>query len=798
MVWMVLKTILRSMVRHKTHSLINLLGLTAGMVVVVMILMLVKDDLSWDRHHQKADRTYRVIAKYETQGQKTSWAVGEHKLAPLLKEDLPEAERMVRVGAVNPSVRYKDRVFQENRFLIADPDIFDVFDFTFLRGQASTALLQPNAVVVSESTARKYFGEEEAVGQTLTILDGLALTVTGVFADMPRRSHFHADFILSMASERSIYPDIVFDNWGELSVYTYVVWSEPIDPHSLAPRLQAFVKKHMDAETAAELRYELQPLTRIHLESHRGDVEAGANETYLYAFLAIALATLIIAGVNYTNLTTARSTLRAKEVGIRKTLGADRRRLMIQFYGESILFATVSFLVALPVVDLLLPWFNALSQRTLSISEVLDAEFLAGLVGVALGIGVLSGTYPAVFLSAFQPIKILKGNFVQGKGGANLRKIFMTVQFTVAVALIASALVIRDQMTFVRTVPLGFEKEHLLNISIPSEDVQNRFSAIKTEMEKVPGVQAVSRSSKPLGGFLSSQLSIQAKDLPSTVTSIQVVAVDHDFVRTIGAQIAAGRDLSESFASDAENGFILNEAAVRHFEWTDAVGQGIETATLDAKNAWIPKRGEVVGVVKDFHFEPLHRPIVPVLFYISENWGGYFVLRLNSEDIAKTLGLLESLWKKMAPNQPFDYKFVDERIEEAYQSQARLSSLIVSFAVFAIAIACLGLFGLASFAVERRIKEIGVRKVMGASSASVVFLVSREFLALVALAIAIAAPIAWWLMDRWLAEFAYRVEVSAITLGVAGLLAMLVAWVTVFSKAYRAALTNPAEALHYE
>lgn len=782
--------------RHKTHTAINLVGLTSAFVVVFLIAMLVKDELSWDRHHSKAGRTYRVIAKYNTDGGPIGWAIGEHKRAPLMKTDFPDFEAIARLGVVAPPVRYKDKVFQEDRFFIADPEIFGVFDIPMVSGDPSAALTEPQTVILSESAAKKYFEDGDPIGETIDI--GVPLKITGVFRDMPRRSHFHADFICSMGTDKAIYPQIVFDNWGELSMYTYVVLPHDASAKDYVSRLESFIVKHIGEEDAKVLDYELQPLTRIHLETHRSEIEANGDAVYLYVFSTIALATLLIAGINYMNLTTARSSLRAKEVGIRKTVGAGRRQLMGQFFGESLVFAVVSFLLAWPIVDLCLPLFQQVSNRIMSISDIADPSLVLGLFSVALIIGLLSGIYPAMFLSSFSAIRIMKGEFTRGVRGAALRKTFVTAQFTVSVALIAGAVVIHDQLAYVERRPLGYTGDHLLNVPLSTRDVRRKYDVLKNEMSKAPGVLSVARSSKSLGGRLTSNLGFRSENIPEGLTSMQAVAVDHDFFKTIGATIVEGRNFSQEFPSDADEAFILNEAAVRAFQWTSAVGKRFETVTLDENTAWQPKKGRVIGVVKDFHYEPLQKKIVSVMFYISSNWGGQINLRLDGRQMSETIKSLEGIWKRHFPNLPFQYTFVDDRIASAYESQKRLGQLVTAFAGFAILIACLGLFGLASFAVDRRTKEIGVRKVMGATVASIVTLVSKEFLLLVMLSIAVAVPPAIWVMNRWLEEFAYRMDIGPMTFVWAGLIAVAIAALTVGSRAYRASQTNPVEALRYE
>ena len=793
-----LKIALRTIVRHKAYSAINIFGLAMGLTCIILIMLFVKDELSYDSFHEKKDRIYRIISKYTGQNQTQTYVIGEHKLAPLLRTDFPELEEVVRIGNVGPSVQYEDHVFQENDFYIADANVFDVFTLPLVKGDPKTALKEPNTVVISEKAAHKYFGDADPIGRVITILDTVRLAVSGVMKDMPRNSHFHADFICSMGTDRSIYGEIVFKNWGELSVYTYIVLPPNEKPENLETRLHEFIVKHRDAEDAKNMRYELQSLTAIHLENYQGEMEANGDRNTVIIFTAIAIATLLIAGINYTNLATARSSLRAREVGIRKTVGADRYHLIRQFLGESFVYVFIALALAVLFAELLLPVFNSVANRTLSLTDVVDVSFIASLLLVMAVIGFLAGIYPAFFLSAFEPIKVLKGSLAKGASGGFLRKFFVTAQFAVSVALITATTVIYNQLQYLKNRPLGYSSSNIVVVEMPSDAVAAKYESIKEDFLRVPGVQLISKTSKRLGGRLTSNLRFKSENIPQDIRSIKVVAVDHDFFKTIGATIVEGRDFSKTYSTDAENGFIVNEAAVKAFGWTSAAGKAFETSTLSNHGTWMPKAGHIVGVVKDFHYEPLYQKIVPVVFYISPNWSGRFLIRIHSAHTSETLNGLREAWKRDAPNQPFEFEFLDQQIQALYASQERFGRLIGYFSALAILIACLGLFGLASFTAEQRTKEIGIRKVMGAPVSRIVFLLSKDFLKLVLLSIVIAAPMAYWAMNQWLTTFAYKVDIGAGTLIVAGIIALVIAILTVSYQAIRAATANPVDALKYE
>lgn len=793
-----LKIALRTIIRHKAYSAINILGLAMGLTCIILIMLFVKDELSYDSYHKKKDRIFRIVSHYTGATQSQIFVIGEHKLAPLLRTDFPDVELITRIGNIGSTVQYGESIFQENDFYIADANIFDVFTLPMIKGEAGTALKEPFHVVISEKAARKYFGEADPMGKVITIADTVRLAVSGVMKDMPRNSHFHADFICSMGTERAIYSEIVFKNWGELSVYTYLVLPPNVKREDMETRLHEFVVKHRDAESAKKMRYELQQLTSIHLENYMGEMEANGDRNNVIIFTAIALATLLIAGINYTNLATARSSLRAKEVGIRKTVGADRFHLIRQFLGESFVFSFIALILSILFAEILLPVFNAVANRTLSLTDVIDPPFVAGLLLVMTAIGFLAGVYPAFFLSAFEPIKVLKGSIAKGASGGYLRKFFVTVQFTVSVALIAATAVIYNQLQFLKNRPLGYATDNVVIIDMTSDNVAAQYDAIKADFLRIPGVQSISKTSKRLGGRLTSNLGFKSENIPEGITSIKVVAVDHDFFKTIKAPMVEGRDFSKSFPTDEENGFIVNETAVRTFGWKSGEGKAFETSTLSDQGTWMPKKGQIVGVVKDFHYEPLFQKIVPVVYYISRNWSGRFVIRINSVNTQETLQALEETWKRYAPNQPFAFEFLDQQIQALYASQERFGKLIGYFSGLAIAIACLGLFGLASFSAEQRTKEIGIRKVMGAPVGRIVFLLSKDFLKLVFLSIFIAAPLAYWSMNQWLTSFAYKTEIGAGTFIASGVIALLIAMVTVSYQAVKAATANPVEALKYE
>lgn len=795
------KIALRTLLRSKAYSLINIVGLALGMAAVLLIAMFVRDELSFDGFHANKDTIYRTIYQWKTRaGKEIIFAMNEHKLAPLLKQDFPEAKEICRIGQYGIPVRNGDKVFQEDNFFVADANVFSVFTLPFVSGDPKTALQEPLTVVLSESMAKKYFGSEDPMGKILGASDTLKFKVTGVMRDMPKNSHFRADFICSMKSDRWMFSDLVFQNWGEMAVYTYLLLPDKATAANIQGRLEGFLQKHLGKEQAANAKLLLQPLLDIHLHNYESEITENGDQAVVTVFIAIAVAILLIAAINYMNLATARSSLRAKEIGVRKTSGARRSQLIVQFMSESLLLSTIALFLAFLLVEVSLPMFNSFTRKELSLSAFGWGWALVVFPCIALLVGLIAGSYPAFFLSSFQPVKVLKGDIARGVRGGMLRKILVTTQFCVSIALIAATLVVYNQLVYVQSKSLGYDTKQVI-VPLTTRDMARRYETVKADVQSIPGVQAVSKTSKQLGGQLTSNLGFRAEGVPpEKIGSIKVVAVDHDFFKTISGTIVEGRDFSKSYPTDAEDGFILNETAVNAFGWTSAsaVGKTFETQTLNEQSTWMPKKGRIVGVVKDFHYEPLYRKIVPTVFYISPNWGGSVVIKTERTDLPAFIASLQTVWNKYAPGQPFEYSFLDEKLKGLYETQQRFGVLVGGFAGLAIIIACLGLLGLAAFTAEQRTKEIGIRKVLGASAINIVTLLSKDFLALVGIAFLVACPLVWYAMNRWLQDFAYRIELNVGVFLLAGILAVVIAFVTVAGQAWRAAQSNPVKSLRTE
>ncbi|MDZ7289255.1 MAG: ABC transporter permease [candidate division KSB1 bacterium] len=779
-----LKIALRSFLRHKIYSAINLAGLGLGVAVCILILLFVRHEWSHDRYHRNAARIYLVTSAQSTSPSRFAQTVATPALlAPKLMANFPEIIQTVRFLHQRDAVlRYDDRLFKEERFYFGDASVFEVFSFPLLAGDPKTALREPNTLVLTEKAAKKYFGDENPIGKILS-LDGQGeFKVTGVLQEIPTNSQFVFDFLASFATLGEI-----TNPYKYFGTYTYLLLPENYPAKDLEEKFAAHREElawYLD-----DLYFKLEPLTKIHLNpALSSSMDNAGDIRYVYMFSVIAILILLIACSNYLNLATARSTLRAREVGIRKVLGAERLRLAKQFLGEAILFSLFAFMFALVLVELFLPVFNRLVEKSLHIDYVHDLGLLLALGGFALMVGIVTGSYPALLLSAFRPIHVLKGIFPTGSSrrtALTFRRILVVAQFTISIALIAGTMIIGRQLQYIRHHKLGFEKEHIVSLYIRNTPILQNHESFKAELLQHPGILKASvASGSPFDGVF-----IAPYKIGETEVELHYVIVDYDYLETLGMKLVAGRNFSRNQTTDAENTIILNETAVKMFDLQSPLGR--EFSGMDAKRT-------IIGVVEDFHSASLHEPIQPTVLHIFPRNYRSILVRLRPENIPATMAFLERKWREFAPNRPFDYAFLDQKFDRLYRAEEKLATIFGYFAGIAIVIACLGLFGLAAFATEQRTKEIGVRKVLGATVMNVVALFSKDFAKLVLLANLLAWPIGWYAMHRWLQNFAYRIDIGWWVFVLAGGLALVIALVTVSTQAFKAALANPVEALRYE
>jgi len=784
--WNYAKTAIRKARRQKVHSAINVAGLAAGMACCLFLGLWIQDELRFDRFHKNADRIYRVQEFSVQDRQEYPLASTPAPLAPALKEDFPGIEKAVRLGetgfdVIAGNARFLERVF------FADTEIFDVFDLPLLRGNPRTALRDTDAILVSESMGRKFFGRDDPVGRILELKEWGDFRIAGVFKDLPSQSHFHIGLLASF--ER--YARRNFDQWGISNYYTYILAGPGFDPGAFAAGQDRFVRKTRGNATPPEIkfRYVLQPLTRIHLFSHAGnEIEANGDFGRLMIFAAVALFILLIACFNYVNFATAASDVRAKEIGLRKVVGAARKQIAGQFLGETLLVCFLAMGAAVILVSLLLPFFNALSQKSLRFADLWNGPLPAGLFLFMILTGLLAGSYPAAVFSAVRPMAALRRS-----GGPNLkpsafRRVLVVIQFAVSIGFVIATLVMASQMGYVRDKNLGFDKELVINVPLRDEALLKGVEILKNDLRRAPEVIAASASSFRPGNPIFRQNYWKEGLGPNDFPAIAWMAVDPAFVETMGLQLAEGRSFDPDIPSDLGRAYLLNETAIKELGLASPIGKPFK----------IIEKGTVIGVVKDFHFDSLREKIEPLALLVYPPEFQFLSIRVRPGQIAGALSALKKSWTAIAPATPFTFTFLDEDINRLYEAERRLNRVFLAAATAAVLIACLGLFGLASLGVRRRIKEIGVRKVLGASTLQLTSLLFAEYLALVAAANALAWPAAWLAMKSWLRSFAYRAPLNPILFLAAALLAALIAGLTVSIQTIRAASANPVESLKHE
>jgi len=780
------KSALRNMARRKGYSLINIIGLAIGMACCLLILMFVNDELNCDNYNENADRIYRIAGSYRYGGRDFQFGTVSAPMAAALINEFPEVEDAVR-------------------FRNSDTSIFNVFTIPLGPGDPKTALKEPYTLVLSKKTAVKYFGKENPLGKIIKLDNKDEYKVTGVFTDIPHNSHFHFDIIASLASlEESRSPSWLRDNF-----FTYILLKPGASPKALEAKFPGLIKKHFAPElekllgqsmetliTKGDVRVEfyLQPLRRIHLYSDlMAELEPNSDIKYVYIFSAIALFILVIASINFMNLSTARSAGRAKEVGLRKVLGSVRRQLIGQFLVESMVMSIVAMVIALMLVNLALPYFNSLSGKELTSADNYNGFMVLSMLVITLLTGLLAGFYPAFFISAFHPISVLKGRLKSGVKSGSLRNILVVFQFTVSIVLIIGTLVVMNQLNYIQNKKLGFDKDRVLILHY-AYLLDQQAQTFKNEMLKYPQIKnaAVSSFLPVPSARHGGAVSPEGQWDNESSTSVQNWTVDYDYITTLGMKLAAGRNFSKSNPTDT-SAVIINQAAAKQFGWEKSPGKRLDRFFGEGKT----EAYRVIGVVEDFHFESLRNTIAPVLLYLGQT-GDLISFRIDSGNIPGAIDLLRSNWEQFLPGQPFEYSFLDGRFNRVYRAEQRLGKIFGTFALLAIFVGCLGLFGLAAFFSEQRTKEIGIRKVLGASVSSIIRLLSGEFLVLVGTANLIAWPAAYFIMNQWLREFAYKTPFSIWIFPAAGFSALAIALLTVGYQSVKTALADPVKSIQYE
>ena len=785
------KIAFRNLWRHRGFSFINIAGLAIGMTASFLILLYVSFELSYDTFHTKANRIYRVVADIKTPSENIeanipAWAVG-----PNLKKEFPEVEDAVRISNIYMLVRKDDLKFNEENAVAADSTFFSLFDFKLVQGNPKNVLKAPFSIVLSETVAKKYFGKQNPIGKSLKIFDkGRIATVTGIMEDIPENSHIYTDMVLSMSTYTQVLNNELDTDWGSYEAATYILTSVNTNIDQLQSKFPEFLERNNGKNMKQSQMFVtllLEPLKDVYLYSNRGGAGNGSI-TNVYVFSIIALFILLIACINFINLTTARSVERAKEVGIRKVIGAEKKQLSLQFIGESVIISLLACILAASLITILLPYFNEMAGKI--VSDGLSSSHLLLLFLISLTIGMLAGIYPAFVLSSFKPVNVLKGNFSTGIKGIFLRKGLVITQFTISIVLIIGTIIIYNQMHFMRNQELGFNKEQML---ILDTNVSPSQLALKNAIDNMPEVTSTSLgSSVPGMGNGAAYSEIENNDGELQVANLNVYFVDEDYIPQFDLKIVAGRAFSRSFATDSTEAMIINENTVK------LLGYSSPEKAIGKKFRQWGREGKIIGVIQDFHYRSLQQNIQPLTMRLEPQSTNLIAVKIQAKNIQKTLADIEAKWQGILPEKPFDYSFLDMLFDQQYNSEERFGNLFLNFAILAILISCLGLLGLAAYSTLQRKREIGIRKVLGSSVVSVINLLSKEFIKLVLVAFVIAIPIAWFAMHYWLEDFAYKITIKWWMFAYAGASALLIALLTVSFHAIKASLTNPVKSLRTE
>lgn len=782
-----IKIAFRNMNRHKGYSFINIAGLAVGIACAIIILLWVRDELSFDRFHENAVQIHRIVADWE----KYNWDGFDKVPGPLalaIKEEIPSILHAARISECSRQVfKYKNQVFYESNGIIADPSLFKIFSFPFLHGDPETSFSEPSSIVISESMARKYFGDEHAIGKTLEV-DGKPGTISGIIRDIPPNSHIQFDYVLSTEILKNY-----GTYWNAFSSMTYVLLQEGTSVQEMGPRITEVAKNHNSPHVQMGVTLRLQSLSRIHLDARKSPekfLKLGDSQ-YIYLFSLIAFFILLIACVNFMNLSTARSSIRSKEVGMRKTVGARRIQLIRQFVAESIILSFVSCLIAVVLVSFFMPVFNRISGKNMDL-HLLELNHILGILGIILLVGLLAGVYPAFYLSSFKPVFVLKGLVGSGRRKAAFRKVLVIFQFSLSVMLIIGTAVVHKQLHYMRNKNLGLDKENVLFIPI-RENIGQQYDTFKRELLENSGILQVTAQNYLFvtDSWHTTGVHWEGKD-PEYMQDVVWHTVDFDFFETLKMELREGRFFSREFQTDQKEAFILNEEAVRQMGIESPVGKPFGFA-FSQNNL---KKGHIIGIVKDGHYRSLHHKISPRVFMLNPNLSsGVILIRIAGEE---ALERVRNVWEKINPLSPFEFQFLDQTYDKLYRKEDQIRKVLNYFATLAVLISCLGLFGLASFMTEQRTKEIGIRKVLGSPASRVVWLLSREFLKCVGVATLIAWPVAYYALTRWLQNFAYRTSIGVGILLFSAVLAVFITFLTVSYQSIRAATANPVDSLRYE
>lgn len=805
-------TIFRNFNRNKFYTVLNVVGLSMGLICAILIVLFIQDELSYDKYNVKHKRIIRLASDFTLNGKRDRVATSPMPFGPTFKQEFPEVEEFVRVqGSGRQQFKYGDKEFYEDRISYIDSSVFRVFSYKLIKGDPDKALTDPYTIVLNQTLAERYFGDEDPIGKVLIVGEDRAFTVTGVMENIPSNSHFRFRGFYSMATLEALKGAEQFNSTEPISFwsfnnYTFLLLKEKTNKDAIESKFPIYYDKYMKSlgdQLGVEYELVVQKLADLHLKSDlQWDAPTG-NIKYIFILSAIAFFILSIAGINYMNMATARSTKRAREVGVRKVVGAHRDTLIRQFLMESLSLTIFALVIAIIVVELILPLFNSLVNKELVLSLSETPEILMFSITLALILGVVSGSYPAFYLSSFHPAVILKGSTIKGKTSGLLRKLLVISQFTVSAMMISGTIIVGVQLNYMNNKDMGFSKEDVLVSVVRDSVIRTKIEPLKHELRKNPNIHAVATSSNLIGFDGSKTVHLYEGEEGMEQYALNFSVIDFDYLDMMGMKIMQGRKFDRKFATDTSSAFIVNQAAARKFNWNEnAVGKKLQLGVeLEGeKDDDDIMQGEVIGVVADFHYRPLRENIEPINFLVSERPKTRRVMyvKLNQDNREETIKFIEKVWNDFNPRMAFNYFFLDERLRESYDSEVRLTWIFSIFSLLSILIASLGLFGLSAFMTEQRTKELGVRKVLGASVNQLVYLLTKEFLKLILIANVLAIPIAYWSMNIWLNDFSYRVQISWWIFALTLVLSLVIGLFTVSWQSFRSASADPVNAIKYE
>ncbi len=798
-----LRTAWRNLIRSRAYTLINLLGLALGMASCLLIVLYVQHELAYDSFHEQKDRIYRVSSDMSMGGNQDHYAMAGMAVGPTLAELYPEVDTFTRFlySSNRRTLRFADQVFKEERIFLADAQVFEVFSYPLTLGDPQTALQRPNTMVLTESLARKYFSDEDPMGERIQV-DQSFYEVTGVMRDLPDNSDFRFQALLSMSTLPDPMAQAFSQDWGRVIFYTYLLFDRVESVSGFDQKLADFVDDRVlpfweENGVTGSMTYHLTPLTELHFRTDMNYDTPKGNASYLYIFSLVAVFILLIACFNYINLAIAQSARRSVEVGIRKATGASRGQLLGQFLGESFLLSFLALILAVLLVELALPVFNQIAGKSFSSLEVFSLPMVASMMGITLLTGLAAGSYPAIFLARLKPVTVLKGQLSLG-GRHWLRRTLVVIQFSISIALIVGTLVIQDQMHFLQDRDLGFRQDQMLVVEVPFDSAsQAGLPALRQQLLQHPAVKSVAAARNGLPGEDPGSLLMRIEqDGQLREDQFSIIFVDDRYFETLGIEVTQGRAFDPEQSTDPQQAFMVNETFVQKIGWQDPLGKRMQWGLMANNQA--ANDGKVIGVVKDFHYTSLHNPIEPLVLLYAPQGLNRLLVELEGDKVQAGLSYVEGIWRERANNQPFDYFFLDQMFAEQYAEEGRLMQLFTYFSLLTILIACMGLFGLASFITKQRTKEIGIRKVLGAGRSQILFLLVKDFTILVLVAVLIASAGAWLGLTKWLSGFAFRADMPLWAYLLAGTVALLMTVLATSYHSLRVSRANPADALRHE